>query len=215
MIIFPPLDLSINISLTPSFLSLLSSVLLRCFLLFMHFKREHRTLLRMSNPEFLTKDGKDSDFQILKRPTLEFQSENIETLSSSYSNSRYSQSIKGRDEEKEENRQICRVTAPRQDDSASSTTPSLEEKLKEEEDEENDGFKTPTSLDHKILVPSQCPPAPRKTKPSLKRKASCFDHCNCRHPLDLSKEVFELLFPTQHFSGSQQSTKKVRRQDHE
>ncbi|XP_014492051.1 cyclin-dependent protein kinase inhibitor SMR3 [Vigna radiata var. radiata] len=153
----------------------------------------------MSNPEFLTKDDKESDFQILKRPMLEFQTENIETLSSSYSNSRYSQSIKGRDEEREENRQICRVTPSSEE----------KEKLKEEEDEENDGFKTPTSLDHKILVPSQCPPAPRKTKPSLKRKASCFNHCNCRHPLDLSKEVFELLFP------AQQSTKKVRRQDHE
>ncbi|QCE11663.1 hypothetical protein DEO72_LG10g2899 [Vigna unguiculata] len=155
----------------------------------------------MSNPEFLTNDGKESDFQILKRPMLEFQTENIETSSSS--KPRYSRSIQDRDEEKEENQQICRVTVRRQDDSASSS----EEKLKEEEDEENDGFKTPTSLDHKISVPSQCPPAPRKTKPSLKRKASCFNHC--RHPLDLSKEVFELLFPTQ------QSTKKVRRQDHQ
>jgi len=165
----------------------------------------------MSNPEFLlTKDDKESDFEILKRSVLEFQSQNIETLSSS-SNYRYLQSTKDSIQEKEENQQICRVTVPKQDDSASTS----EEKLKEEEDEENDGFKTPTSSDHKILVPSQCPPAPRKTKPSLKRKASCFNHL--RHPLDLSKEVLELVFPTQHItplSGSQQSTKKVRRHDH-
>ncbi|KAK7373721.1 hypothetical protein VNO80_07137 [Phaseolus coccineus] len=182
----------------------------------MHFKREHHRLLKMSNPEFLTEDHKESDFEILKRSMLEFQSENIETLSSS-SNSRYSQSTKDSNQEKQENQQICRVTVPKQDDSASSTTPLSEEKVKEEEDEEDDGFKTPTSSDHKILVPSQCPPAPRKTKPSLKRKGSYFNHCNCRHTLDLSKEVFELVFPTQHISplsGSQQSTKKVRRHDH-
>ncbi|CAJ1798358.1 unnamed protein product [Sphenostylis stenocarpa] len=175
----------------------------------MHFKREHHTLFRMSNPEFLlTKVDKESGFEIVKRPVLEFQSESIETLSST------SQSTKDSNQEKEENQQIGRVTVHKQDDSASSTTPSSEEKV---EDEEEDGFKTPTSLDHKILVPSQCPPAPRKIKSSLKRKASCYNHCNCRHPLDLSKEVFELLFPTQHISplsGSQQSTKRVRRQDH-
>ncbi|KAF5737165.1 cyclin-dependent protein kinase inhibitor SMR3 [Tripterygium wilfordii] len=38
--------------------------------------------------------------------------------------------------------------------------------------EEDDGFKTPTSLDHKIPVEIECPPAPRKPKPSRKRKAS-------------------------------------------
>ncbi|KAG5017945.1 hypothetical protein JHK85_024081 [Glycine max] len=165
----------------------------------------------MSNQEFflLTKDDDKEDlsnFEIVKRHTL--------TLSSS-SNSQHSQK-----EEKKSNhqeiieecqQQICRITKAH--DSESSTS-----KLKEE-DEEEDGFKTPTSLDHKIpLVPSQCPPAPRKTKPSLKRKTSYYNnHCNyCRHPLDLSKEVFELLFPTQHsnpLSGSHQSTKKVRSQE--
>ncbi|KAG5002373.1 hypothetical protein AAZX31_08G348800 [Glycine max] len=178
----------------------------------MHFKTDHHTLFSsMSNQEFflLTKDDDKEDlsnFEIVKRHTL--------TLSSS-SNSQHSQK-----EEKKSNhqeiieecqQQICRITKAH--DSESSTS-----KLKEE-DEEEDGFKTPTSLDHKIpLVPSQCPPAPRKTKPSLKRKTSYYNnHCNyCRHPLDLSKEVFELLFPTQHsnpLSGSHQSTKKVRSQE--
>ncbi|CAI9760754.1 unnamed protein product [Fraxinus pennsylvanica] len=40
--------------------------------------------------------------------------------------------------------------------------------------EDDDGFKTPTSLDNKIPVMTQCPPAPKKirSEPSLKRKAS-------------------------------------------
>jgi len=154
----------------------------------------------------------------VKRPMLEFQSENCnETLSSS-SNSHHSQK-----EEKKSNhqqiieecqQQICRITKA---DSESSTS-KLKEEDDEEEQEQEDGFKTPTSLDHKIPLPLQCPPAPRKTQPSLKRKASYYNnHCNyCRHPLDLSKEVFELLFPTQHsnpLSASQQNTKKVRSQE--
>lgn len=41
-----------------------------------------------------------------------------------------------------------------------------------EVDDDDDGFKTPTSKDHKIPAePKQCPPAPRKPKPT-KRKAS-------------------------------------------
>ncbi|XP_040990858.1 cyclin-dependent protein kinase inhibitor SMR10-like isoform X1 [Juglans microcarpa x Juglans regia] len=60
-------------------------------------------------------------------------------------------------------------------------------------EEEDDGFKTPTSLDHKIPVFLQCPPAPRKLKPkavvTTKRKAA-----RRRIPLDLSNEI-ELLFP--------------------
>lgn len=177
----------------------------------------------MSNKEFflLTKDDKEdlSNFEIVKRPMLEFQSENCnETLSSS-SNSHHSQK-----EEKKSNhqeiieecqQQICRITKAH--DSESSTS-KLKEEDDEEEQEQEDGFKTPTSLDHKIPLPLQCPPAPRKTQPSLKRKASYYNnHCNyCRHPLDLSKEVFELLFPTQHsnpLSASQQNTKKVRSQE--
>ncbi|CAA3029683.1 Hypothetical predicted protein [Olea europaea subsp. europaea] len=40
--------------------------------------------------------------------------------------------------------------------------------------EDDDGFKTPTSLDHKIPAMTQCPPAPKKIlpEPSLKREAS-------------------------------------------
>ncbi|KAF5751464.1 hypothetical protein HS088_TW02G00478 [Tripterygium wilfordii] len=58
-------------------------------------------------------------------------------------------------------------------------------------DDQNDGFRTPTSSDHKIPVVLQCPPAPRKPRslPS-KRKSSCQRVL----VLDLSKEI-ESLFP--------------------
>ncbi|WJX76338.1 hypothetical protein P8452_59773 [Trifolium repens] len=84
-----------------------------------------------------------------------------------------------------------------------------EEKLKKKnEDEEEDGFRTPTSLDHKISVIT-CPQAPKKIKvQSLKRKAAG----SCRQlPLDLSKEV-ELLFSPTHHSQSHRA-KKIRRDD--
>ncbi|KAK7395318.1 hypothetical protein VNO78_15869 [Psophocarpus tetragonolobus] len=184
----------------------------------MHFKTDHTLFSSMSNQEFLlTKDDKDlSNFQIVKRSrTLELQSASTETLSSSCNISQYSESTKEEksNQEIEEYHQICRVRVPKQGDSESNTS-----KLKEEDGEEEDGFRTPTSLDHKISEPSSCPPAPRKTKPCLKRKASYYNNiCNCRHPLDVSKEVLEFLFPTQHaipLSASQQSTKKVRRKEH-
>lgn len=38
------------------------------------------------------------------------------------------------------------------------------------DDADDDGFKTPVSMDHKIPVLQQCPPAPRKPKPKPKPK---------------------------------------------
>ncbi|KAL5057856.1 hypothetical protein RYX36_029460 [Vicia faba] len=97
--------------------------------------------------------------------------------------------------------------------SASASSSSEEQKL-EEKDE--DGFRTPTTLDHKIPVLT-CPPAPKKMKQSLKRRAVYTDHYyNCRQlPLDLSKEV-ELLFQTKHipFSDSH-GAKKIRRDNNQ
>ncbi|KAL2481542.1 Uncharacterized protein Adt_34508 [Abeliophyllum distichum] len=58
--------------------------------------------------------------------------------------------------------------------------------------ENDDGFRTPTSLDQKIPVMTQCPPAPKKTRPepSMKRKAS-------RRSLqfDVSAEVDSIFSP--------------------
>ncbi|KAF6171907.1 hypothetical protein GIB67_011804 [Kingdonia uniflora] len=61
-----------------------------------------------------------------------------------------------------------------------------------EVDDGNDGFRTPTSLDKRIPVKLQCPPAPKKIKsmPSRKRKSSTTFYSS---RIVLDKEV-ELLF---------------------
>ncbi|KAA8549259.1 hypothetical protein F0562_000943 [Nyssa sinensis] len=70
--------------------------------------------------------------------------------------------------------------------------PSLGEFRKAGEDDDDDGFRTPTSLDHRMPLIPQCPPAPRKPKslPLTKRKADG----SLRILLDLSNEI-ESLFP--------------------
>ncbi|KAJ1394389.1 hypothetical protein SESBI_34190 [Sesbania bispinosa] len=148
----------------------------------------------MSNSELLhdKEDHLSNNLEILKKPKSKFQTEFHESLSNSSSDSH------------SEDDDIVLSKQYYSDSVATGTTSSRVE------EEENDGFRTPTSMDHRIPVAKQCPPAPRKLpKPSLKRKPPC----TCRHQtLDLSKEV-ELLFPTQQktLSNSHQSTKKVRR----
>jgi len=116
-------------------------------------------------------------------------------------------------EENSDNHEIEKEACSR---TSSSSSSSEEEKLKEKDDEE-DGFRTPTSLDHKISVLT-CPPAPKKMKQSLKRRAAPYNdqYFSCRQlPLDLSKEV-ELLFPTKHIPLSDSySAKKIRRDNPE
>ncbi|KAJ7961449.1 cyclin-dependent protein kinase inhibitor SMR3 [Quillaja saponaria] len=84
-----------------------------------------------------------NNFNIVKKPTLEIQLDECHV------------------EEEEE-----RIVMSKQVESTS-----LEEKLNVEEDgKDDDGFRTPTSLDQRIPVTKQCPLAPRKPRPSLKRK---------------------------------------------
>ncbi|CAK7331568.1 unnamed protein product [Dovyalis caffra] len=86
----------------------------------------------------------------------------------------------------------------KQEDKCKTSVPTLKIKLPSveafqiEEDSDDDGFKTPTSLDCKIPVIFQCPPAPRKPKslPSTKRKSS-----PRRVLLDLSNEIGSLFPP--------------------
>ncbi|KAM7263824.1 hypothetical protein ACFE04_001507 [Oxalis oulophora] len=59
-----------------------------------------------------------------------------------------------------------------------------------DDDDENDGYKTPTSLEHKIPIIQCCPPAPRKPKPN-KRKFSDLDGVIY---LDLSMQELETIF---------------------
>ncbi|KAJ7950340.1 Cyclin-dependent protein kinase inhibitor SMR3 [Quillaja saponaria] len=86
------------------------------------------------------------------------------------------------------------------------------------EDEELSGFRTPTSLDCRIPVTKQCPPAPRKPRPSLKRKAFNSNTHKNLIPLDLSKDD-QSLFPTSQITTALSSDshnkrmKKARRED--
>ncbi|PPD87572.1 hypothetical protein GOBAR_DD15477 [Gossypium barbadense] len=67
----------------------------------------------------------------------------------------------------------------------------------DQDENDNDGFKTPTSLDHKIPAATilKCPPAPRKPK-SLPIISSPAKRKSLRRRilLDLTKEI-ESLFP--------------------
>ena len=75
----------------------------------------------------------------------------------------------------------------------------------------NDGFKTPTSLDNKIPVIRPCPPAPKKPKSTIsktKRKAN-----RRRVFLDLSSEIESLFPPNVLADLDGQIKKKVRQGD--
>ncbi|KAJ1409613.1 hypothetical protein SESBI_22670 [Sesbania bispinosa] len=157
----------------------------------------------MSNSELLhdKEDHLSNNLEVLKKPKSKFQTEFHESLSNSSSDSHC------QDQEQEDDDGIVVLSKQYYSDSVATGTTSS----RVEDEENDDGFRTPTSMDHRIPVVKQCPPAPTKLpKPSLKRKPPC----TCRHQtLDLSKEV-ELLFPTQQktLSNSHQSTKKVRRE---
>ncbi|KAE8704505.1 putative Pectinesterase-2 precursor [Hibiscus syriacus] len=91
--------------------------------------------------------------------------------------------------------------------------------LEEMKATDDDGFKTPTSLDHKIPVMKQCPPAPRKPKPlpSNKRKpsASSSGANTCRIlQIDFSIEV-ESLPPSRLLADMHRNVKKARKEDHQ
>ncbi|KAI5682353.1 hypothetical protein M9H77_03581 [Catharanthus roseus] len=62
--------------------------------------------------------------------------------------------------------------------------------------DDDDGFATPTNSDHKIPVITQCPPAPKKIRPSAKRKASSPDRIRRNLQIDLSREVESMFHPT-------------------
>ncbi|KGN65712.1 cyclin-dependent protein kinase inhibitor SMR3 [Cucumis sativus] len=74
------------------------------------------------------------------------------------------------------------------------------------EDDDN-GFKTPTSLEHKIPTSLQCPMAPRKPKPRRLTKRKAVE----RHRLllDLSSEI-QSLFPAEFLVGLGGKIKRVR-----
>ncbi|XAR68951.1 hypothetical protein NMG60_11000375 [Bertholletia excelsa] len=84
--------------------------------------------------------------------------------------------------------------------------------------ESDDGFRTPTSSDHKIPTAKHCPPPPKKPRirfPS-KRKASLLPPLISQNVLllDLSKEV-ESMFPPTLREDLGRKIKRARREDAE
>ncbi|KAL1813197.1 hypothetical protein DCAR_0625494 [Daucus carota subsp. sativus] len=63
--------------------------------------------------------------------------------------------------------------------------------------DDNDGFRTPTSLDHRIPVMKQCPPPPRKRSVSSRKRKipSPLLMRTTLQLLDVSQELIESMFP--------------------
>ncbi|GAB4860167.1 hypothetical protein Ancab_011645 [Ancistrocladus abbreviatus] len=116
-------------------------------------------------------------------------------------------------EESSESANGCQISASEERDGIVSSAlkikiPSLGEQLDGDNEENNDGFKTPTSMDHKIPVILKCPPAPMKPKrpPSRKRRA----FFNQKMVPDMSEQI-ELLFPPALLANLGGKIKKVRK----
>ncbi|XP_068644570.1 uncharacterized protein [Aristolochia californica] len=79
----------------------------------------------------------------------------------------------------------------------------------EKVEEENDGFRTPTSLERKISAIQRCPPAPRKPRsaPSIKRSRAHSTCCRVR--IDVSDHLESLFQPV--LSDRSGSIKKARK----
>uniref|UniRef100_A0A2P2JJJ7 Uncharacterized protein MANES_09G089000 n=1 Tax=Rhizophora mucronata TaxID=61149 RepID=A0A2P2JJJ7_RHIMU len=169
----------------------------------------------MSNLELLLvkEDKEEVDFNLLERANAEFQAESHVNDSQDRDSCQHGQeerSKEEKDDEKEEERKTCTDSF-----AESKKSPSLGELNPTGDDDYDggDGFRTPTSLEHKIPAIKECPPAPRKAKPlpSLKRKASPPNAC-ISLLLDLSQEVKS---PSQRPARSDlhEKTKKARTPD--
>lgn len=75
--------------------------------------------------------------------------------------------------------------------------------------ENEDGFKTPTSLEHKIPPVTECPPAPKKPRESRKRKASPPPRVRRGLRIDCSEEI-ESMFPPPIQEGQGREIKRSR-----
>ncbi|XP_059647029.1 cyclin-dependent protein kinase inhibitor SMR14 [Cornus florida] len=177
----------------------------------MYYEFTKFSFLGMSNSDlFIVKeDQKKIEFQLFSRPT----SNSPDGCQVTPSNNHHLQQDlhKDDDDDKKEERHHEATSSF----STELKTPSLGElDATVDEDDHNNGFRTPTSLDHKIPVITQCPPAPRKIRTftsSAKRKMLPRLRRNLQ--LDLSKEV-ESMFPPIVQDDIGRKIKKARR-DHD
>ncbi|XP_039047623.1 cyclin-dependent protein kinase inhibitor SMR10-like isoform X1 [Hibiscus syriacus] len=174
------------------------------------------SLLSISNSELiLVKDEtKMIEFDILKRPPLGFQGECSCEATGIYNSSN------DRDRERrvpEEDYEEKKGEESNVKEAASMENKNIclgEFKAMIDDD---DGFKTPTSLDHRIPEMKQCPPAPRKPKAN-KRGASesistaATSSTSRNLQLDLS-QVVDSWFPSSLVDDLHRKVKKARTQE--
>lgn len=133
---------------------------------------------------FVIKESKEVvEFKILATPRLIFEDESHSDVPELHKREEEDKKKKDDDE-----RRYCEVKTPDEE----CERPSLGEVKVIEEDD--DGFKTPTSLDHKIPVIKQCPPAPKKPKPPMKRRIAA-NRVRRNLRLEVLSEEVESLFP--------------------
>eukprot|EP00257_Ricinus_communis_P009230 XP_002527720.2 cyclin-dependent protein kinase inhibitor SMR14 [Ricinus communis] len=177
--------------------------------------------LTMSHSDlFLVKEyNEEMEFNFSQRPGFQFQDGVISHQCHHQDQDKQQEQEREQEAAKVEITEKVKEECKRTASSAESTSPVTLGELKatnddDDDEEDNDGFKTPTSLDHKIPVTKQCPPAPGKPKipPSAKRKAR---HTNVRRrnlQLDLCQEL-ESLFPRTILDDFYNKMKKARRDD--
>ncbi|QHN98843.1 hypothetical protein HN51_034056 [Arachis hypogaea] len=73
----------------------------------------------------------------------------------------------------------------------------------EDKEEEEEGFKTPTSEEHRIPAMVECPPAPAKNKNKKRTKQSCYFSRHHHHRfqssvIHYSHQDIDSLFPALH-----------------
>ena len=165
--------------------------------------------ISMSSSElFIVKENneeKELNFLSKRRPMLEFQKESHATTSRDTDPPQQLQEQGAKSEVHDENQEERNNIL----DPNSIEKPSLEAVLMETYvvGDDDDGFKTPTSLDHKIPI-TKCPPAPRKPKPFLSRKRKASPpKARTILQLDLSPEI-EAVFPSTIVVDLQKKIKK-------
>ncbi|CAN6715794.1 hypothetical protein ACFX13_009774 [Malus domestica] len=108
-----------------------------------------------------------------EKPTSEFQSTPSDHDHAPHDHQQQEQPKKQETTEQSQNITPDHINTPAKQDRKKPPLPEEDESStndKDVMDEDNDGFKTPTSLEHKIPPMTVCPPAPRK--PFLKRRRS-------------------------------------------
>ncbi|KAJ4980064.1 hypothetical protein NE237_010844 [Protea cynaroides] len=180
---------------------------------------EEISLVGMSNSELqfqVEKEPNVIEFNILLRSTFQFSSDECLITSSSLSSEDYHDHQQGPElpqlkqevEEDDDDEEVIKM----RDASARRRTINGGEL---EVNEDDDGFRTPTSLDHRIpAVIHQCPPAPKKSKSSPKRKASSSSTRRQLFLVDHSQEI-ESLFTPALLADFGRKIKKVRAGDND